>query len=275
MRLKLLHCLPLLFASCLSFFLTTAAFSEEKAFVIVIPSYNNKDWYQPNLDSVLRQNYENYRVIYLDDNSPDGTGGLVADYLLEKDAEHRVTLIQNKQRVGALANIYSAVWMCDPSEIVVTLDGDDWFYGENVLQILSNAYSDPNVWMTYGQYDSYPSGAGFGARELPWWVIADRCYRSYDWVTTHLRTFYAGLFQKINREDLLYDGKFFSVTWDLAFMFPMLEMSATHSRYIPYQLYVYNVATPLNDNKLHRDLQRHLENVIRAKDRYDPIESPY
>ena len=263
----------LLLCACLACGFSHAA--EEKPFVVVIPSYNNKDWYPSNLDSVLKQKYQNYRVLYLDDASTDGTGSLVQDYLLENDPAHKVTLIQNKERVGALENIYRAVWMCEPSEIVVTVDGDDWLHNDQALAFLNEIYSDPAVWMTYGQYISYPTGDGFGSQQLPGWVIESNSYRSYDWVTTHLRTFYAGLFQKINKEDLLYDGKFFPVTWDLAFMFPMLEMSGPHSRFISSLLYVYNVATPLSDNKLHRELQRHLDTVIRAKNSYVPIEKPY
>ncbi len=52
---------------------------KENRFVIVIPSNNNKDWYQKNLDSVFNQRYLNYRVIYIDDGSTDNTGTLVED----------------------------------------------------------------------------------------------------------------------------------------------------------------------------------------------------
>lgn len=249
--------------------------SSEKSITIIIPSYNNKDWYRRNLDSVLMQDYQCFRVIYIDDASTDGTGDLVKEYLRENDLEHRVTLIQNQQRVGALANIYRGVWMCAPTDIIATVDGDDWFYNERVLQRLNKAYSDPNVWMTYGQFVEFPSGNIGGASKLPEEVIPKNAFREYDWVTTHLRTFYAGLFQKIRKEDLLYGLDFFPVTWDLAFMFPLLEMSGTHSCFIPEILYVYNIATPLNDRKLHLNLQIYLDSVIRAKNRYLPIDNPF
>ena len=244
----------------------------EKPIVVIIPSYNNIKWCKNNLDSVLGQKYENFRVIYLDDASKDGTGVLVQAYLNQKDSSGRVTLIRNQVRVGAMANIYKAVWMCDPSEIIVTVDGDDWLFHESVLQKINEVYSNPDVWLTYGQYTFYPEEHGHGAEELPRWVIENGCYRSYNWVTTHLRTFYAGLFQKIEKEDLLYEGKFFPVACDLGHMFPMLEMSDAHSRYIPDVLYVYNIATPLSDNRLHQELQLKVEAFIRAQKSYPPIE---
>lgn len=244
--------------------------SAEKPIVVVIPSYNNKDWYQRNLDSVFMQNYTNFRIIYIDDTSPDGTGELVHNYILEKGKQDLVTLIRNTQRVGALSNLYKGIWMCDPEEIVATLDGDDWLYHENVLARLNNAYADPDVWMTYGKYIHYPGG-NVGGEALPREVIANNTYRRSEWVTTHLRTFYAGLFQRINREDLIYDGRFFPMTWDLAMMFPMLEMAGTHSRLMPEVLYVYNYANPINDAKVNFQLQQHLEGVIRNMPKYSPL----
>jgi len=246
--------------------------SSQKNFVVIIPSYNNENWYRFNLDSVLKQKYDQFRVIYIDDASTDRTADLVKEYLALYDMDHKVTLISNWERVGALANIYRAVWMCDSSDIIVTVDGDDWLAHEDVLQTLNEIYSDPEVWMTYGQFQEYPTGYRGGAALLPMSIIAENSYRDHDWMTTHLRTFYAGLFQKIKREDFLYEGKFFPVAWDLAFMFPMLEMSGFHSRFVPEIIYIYNVATPLNDRKLYLEMQLHLEKVIRAKNRYSPIE---
>jgi len=77
----------------------------ERNMVLVIASYNNKNWYKKNLDSVFTQQYENYRIIYIDDNSPDKTGKLVEEYILKKGQTSRTTLICNKNRQGALANL--------------------------------------------------------------------------------------------------------------------------------------------------------------------------
>ncbi len=242
----------------------------ERPIVVVIPSYNNQDWYQNNLGSVLAQNYSNFRVIYIDDASPDGTGELVQNYIIEKGRQDLVTLIRNPERIGALSNLYKGIWMCDPQEIVATLDGDDWFYHKDVLARLNAAYADPDVWLTYGQYIHHPGG-NIGAGELPPQVIANNAYRESDWVTTHLRSFYAGLFHKIKREDLTYNGYFFSMAGDLAMMFPMLEMAGTHNHFISDVLYVYNYANPINDAKVNVQLQQHLESIIRNMPKYSPL----
>jgi glycosyltransferase involved in cell wall biosynthesis len=247
----------------------------EKPIVVVIPSYKNKDWYQRNLDSVFLQNYHHFRVIYLDDASPDGTGELVNAYIKEKKQDARMTLIQNTQRVGALANLHKGIWMCAPHEIVATLDGDDWFHDPDVLAKLNQTYADPNVWVTYGQFVYYPEGYPGFAYPVPQDVIEENAFRERSGGITHLRTFYAGLFQKIKVEDLMYNGVFFPSAWDLALMLPIMEMAGIHSRFIPDILYTYNIDNPINDHKVDPYLQLQLDMFIRQMPRYSPLERPY
>lgn len=254
---------------------TEAASGSEKKFVVIIPSYNNKEWFKKNLDSVFTQNYSSFRIIYLDDASPDGTGALVEAYVKERAQEKRVTLIKNTKRIGACGNTHKGAWLCKPHEIIAILDGDDWFPHENVLQKLNSVYADPNVWVTYGQFVYFPCGSPGWAAQVPDEVIARNGFRDEPWTTTALRTFYAGLFQKIKKQDLLYEDGFFPMSGDLAYMWPILEMAGPHSRFIPDVLYVYNIVTPINDIKKDPIKQRDLGFIIREKERYSPVEKPY
>ncbi len=227
--------LPIFLLSFTCFF---ASGSDERPLVIVIPSYNNAKYYQKNLDSVFKQKYENYRVIYIDDCSPDGTYDLVKQYITEHVQEDRMLLFKNKERRGALTNHYKAVHLCADHEIVIQLDGDDWFAHEHVLARINKAYDNPNVWLTYGQHRVYPTGERGKCRHMPEAVIKRQAYREYDWITSALRTFYAGLFKRIKLQDLLYEGDFFATSCDLAFMYPMLEMAAGRIKFIDEVLYI-------------------------------------
>lgn len=243
---------------------------QDKFFVIIVPSYNNSKWYRKNLDSILGQHYLNYKVIYIDDASTDGMSEQVQAYLTSHSKGSLVEYIDNKVRKGALYNIYNAVHRCNPTDIVVLVDGDDWLANFDVLRYLNVLYRNSNVWMTYGQFIQTNGGA-FQSSVVPDRIIFNNQFRSYPWTTSHLRTFYAGLFQKINRNDLLYNGEFFPVAWDLAFMFPMLEMSGFHSKFISNVLYVYNAENPISDIKINFPLQRKLDLYIRAKQKYKPL----
>lgn len=245
---------------------------EEKPFVVVIPSYNNKDWYQKNLDSVLNQRYQNFRIIYLSDGSTDGTDKLVEDYVKQKNQEDRFTLIKIFERRGALACLCQAIFSCDKNEIIVDLNGNDWLAHDRVLATLNKAYADPNVWMTYGQFMYFPEfNKGFAA-QVPQEVIDKNQFRSAGGLVTHLKTFYAGLFQEINKEDFLFEDEFIREAYDLAYMIPICEMAGTHYKFIPQVLYIYNHSEPLNFHKKPTLIENEMDKFIRKKEKYQPLD---
>lgn len=245
----------------------------DKSFVIIVPSFNCKQWYRRNLDSIFEQKYRNYRVIYIDDASTDGTADLVEKYVVKHGVSNKVTLIKNVKNVGVMANTYKAIHMCKPYEVVVIVDGDDWFSDSGVLTYLNEVYQDPNIWMTYGSFVEFPSGEeAEWVHRIPERIIDQGVFRQYEWVATHLRTFYAALFQRIKIDDFKVNGKFVSVAADLAAMFPMLEMAAEHSLFIPRVMYVYNAANSINNFKIRHSLQLENDLHIRSKKKYYPLE---
>jgi len=244
----------------------------EPEFVIVIPSYNNEQWCIENIKSCVWQRYSNWTLYYINDASTDRTGTLVEQYIKKNRLEKRCTVIHNKENKGALRNIYETVIKLPPQKIVVLVDGDDFLSTSFALNILAEAYKNGTTWMTYGSYTDYPDYLGGLCEAIPKRVWQDKQLRSYKWVTSHLRTFYAGLFQKIKKADLLTGGRFYPTTWDLAIMFPMLEMaSRNHVTFIERALYFYNRANPISDFRTHRQLQLRLEQELRQKTPYQPL----
>jgi glycosyltransferase involved in cell wall biosynthesis/SAM-dependent methyltransferase len=246
----------------------------KRKFVIVIPSYNNEKWCVKNINSAINQNYDQFRVIFTDDCSKDNTFGLVNEVVQSANKAHLTTLIKNEQRMGALANLYNMIHACADDEIVLTLDGDDWFPHENVLNRLNEIYSDGNTWITYGQYTNYPMGGIGVASPYPPNIVETTGFRGFTWGASHLRTFYAWLFKKIKKDDLMRGGIFFPMTWDFAMMFPMLEMAGKHSKYLSDILYVYNLENPINDHKVNQALQQDLDRYIRGLPKYPLVQSP-
>lgn len=247
-----------------------------KHFMVIIPSRNNSQWVERNLNSLKAQSYHNWHAIYLNDASDDDTGQKVAQFIKEHKLEDKIALINNETRQGALANIVRAVYQCEDWDIIVALDGDDWLNGSEVLKKLNEVYADENVWMTYGSYEQFPAGKHktphFSKQTaIPKEVIASNGYRKHQWCSSHLRTFYAWLFKSIQVDDLKLDGEFFSMAWDLAFMFPMLEMSGGKFKFISDILYIYNVQTPHNDHKINRQLQAKMDKTIRSRTAYQPL----
>lgn len=267
---------------------------------VVIPSYNNIRWYEANLTSVLNQNYPYFRVIYINDCSTDNTGEAVENFLRSRNIDfctiafeklpgetipettrrfseavnresHFFILVNNSKRCGALANLYRAIHSCGDEEIVVTADGDDWLSDPNVLIDLQKVYLSGSVWLTHGKLKEYPSGAVGWSAPIPRDIVKLQKFRKFR-CPSHLRTFYAWLFKKIELEDLLYDNDFFSMTWDMAIMYPMIEMAGERHFFMKKVNYIYNQANDISDNKVAPQLQRDLDAYIRKMASYQRLD---
>jgi len=259
--------------------LTLAATRGEQHFVIIITSYNNAEWFERNLGSVFSQHYSNYDVIYVDDCSSDNTAELVEKYVKERGFADKVTIIKNKSRVRALANLYNAVHLCNDDDIVFNYDGDDWFAHDDVFSMINEIYKNPDIWITYGQFQNWPTNELGYCAPIPDEWVEKKMYRKKWWKPGQLRTFRAWLFKQLPLKDLIVEGPFsqglfFPANADLAVYYPMMEMAGTHFKFIPEVIYIRNVKTPLNDFKANKEIQIQGSKILRGKPVYPTLTQP-
>lgn len=89
---------------------------------IIIPVYNTKRYISYCLDSVLKQDYEDYRIIVIDDKSTDGSLDLLRVY--KEKFPDKITLIESPINVGAASSRNLGLENAT-SEYVTFLDSDD------------------------------------------------------------------------------------------------------------------------------------------------------
>ncbi len=242
-------------------------------FKIIIPLYNVEKWIKPCLNSVLLQDYDNYECIIVDDCSNDKTPHIIKDMSLPKQFK----VITNQKNVGPLENAYLAVVKhsteLDSDDIVVILDGDDFFASKEVLSTLNDFYNQEDCWMTYGSYINLSNRQkGKFSTPVPERIIQENSYRQAPWSTSHLRSYKAFLVQKIQIEDLMdNNGEFYRAAGDLAMMFPLLEMCGPRAKFIDKILYIWNDCSDLNEHKSKRELQLRCEREIRQAKKYDRL----
>jgi len=234
-----------------------------RPFTIVIVGLNNGASVEKTLNSVFSQNYENYRVVYIDDASDNGSFEVARDLVYASDRLTQVALVHNEERLGILANISRAVRTCRNDEVVVVLQGEDWLAHEWVLQRLNAYYADPDLWVAYGQAMDFPT-----YQLSPSHDFKDQKFRAQQPVGTHLKTFYAGLFEKIRESDFVYGGSYLPACSDLAYMIPMLEMAKDHFHFIPEVLCINNRLAIYKED---RELQFRCEKFIRSLDPYPSL----
>ncbi len=161
--------------------------------------------------------------------------------------------IFNSTNLGSLNSIINGIaeLKCCDDDVIVIVDGDDWLYDSNALEKVAKVYSQEPIFLTYGNYETFPFSFEGNPIELAPEIIENKKYRNYPFFFTHLKTFKFYLWRHIKDEDLRdREGNYFRAGGDVAIMWPMLEMAGNRFRPISEIIYVYNISNPLNDFKL-------------------------
>jgi glycosyltransferase involved in cell wall biosynthesis len=241
-------------------------------FRIVVVGGPAEKWVERCLSSIKGQKEDFTACVVLD---PVGDGTYEKAKLFE---DNRVKVILNEQRKYALPNIIKSIneQNPDPDDIIATVDADDWLKSENSLSIVKSYYDrNPELLLTHGSWESYPN---------PDAPTNNGPYKEEDfktnirfqpWHASHLRTYKYKLWNKIKDEDLRGpDDNYFESAWDLAFMWPMMEMAGFHRiSYVPEKVYVYNQETPYSDEKIKYQQQIFFTKYVSHKPQYQYVES--
>ena len=151
-----------------------------------------------------------------------------------------------------------------PDDIVVVLDGDDWFLRDDALALIAKTYLDHDCWLTYG---SWVSNVVSFPGLWPAYPAGTENFRSHRWLATAVRTWKKWLWDRTNQDDFRDEsGAYFRVGEDVAAMLPMLEMSGTErAKHIDVALMLYNQANPTGAAKIMGDELRRNVAYLRSK----------
>ena len=241
--------------------------SEENfLFNIIVPVFNAEKYIEKCLNSIVKQAHNRFQVLIVDDCSSDSSYE-IASKICEKNKYFKI--FRNNRRIGALNNIRNLLEkkIKEPTKTIdLIVDGDDYLYSSDVLNILEEKYKQTNCLITYG---SHISSKGVQGKKYPRIIRKFNLFRKYFWYASHLKTFRHDLWLAIKPKDLINKNQqYFSVAWDLAMMFPMLEMAGKRQEFISEILYFYNDSNPISDHKIRRKEQILTAKEIRQKKRY-------
>lgn len=235
--------------------------------IILTTTFNCEKFIERSLYSIMSQTHKDFKCFITDDLSTDNTRTLV-EKIIQKD--ERFSLVKNEKKFYQPGNYDQIIRGMDihDDEICVEVDGDDWLPNSKVFETINKVYTDLDVWMTSGSFKYHDGRPGFA--QPP--VNSDDI-RSQTFTLSHIRTWKSWLWKKISVEDLKDEnGEYWNVAGDLAFMFPMFEMSGMeHYKFISEILYIYNESNPLNDHKVNMPSVMKTVNQIRAKQKYQKI----
>jgi glycosyltransferase involved in cell wall biosynthesis len=120
---------------------------------VLIDTYNHESFIERAIVSVLEQDMrmDDVEILVVDDGSTDRTPDIVRQF------EPRVRLIRKPN--GGQASAFNFGYAQLHGEILVPLDGDDWWAKEKLRRVLETLEANPAVGMVgHGLYEQYSDG---------------------------------------------------------------------------------------------------------------------
>ena len=251
-------------------------------FIVITTCYNVSPYIEHNITINKFQSYENVLFVYINDNSNDETYNTLKT--LTNDDKRFLILNNTNNGSQSKAYMFAIDYLennnkIQDEDIIVEVDGDDWLSSTFVLQYLDEVYQDENIWMTYGQYQMWPSGEMGGHFHMTIKDEVDKTntYNLHPFPYSHLKTYKYWLFNKINRNDLI-DSKtneLYSAAWDHVLCIPMVEMAGKKHIYrCEDVLYILNRHEELqNEGSTRVGYQKKVESRVRLRKPYKRLES--
>jgi glycosyltransferase involved in cell wall biosynthesis len=248
------------------------SFSKQRRIVVISPFWNVEKYITKNILSVAQQEYENYVHILIDDASTDNSfnAAKLAIESLPTRLQKKFRLISNQENAGAIRNQITGISQCKEDDIVMLLDGDDWFINNNTIFHYYNDIYDQGYEFTYGSMWSVVDNIPLIAQEYPDSVKSAKTYRNYlfNWKIpyTHLRTCLGKHFFSLNVEKFKVDDNWMKSGADNPLFYELLERIEPDKIYCNREIVcIYNDANPLNDYKIHSDEQNRNANKSYSK----------
>ena len=113
---------------------------------IIMPSYNTAEYIADSIKSVLKQTYENWELIIVDDCSTDGT-----DEVVKKFSDKRIRYFKNKKNSGAAVSRNRALKLAQ-GRWIAFLDSDD-LWSSKKLETQIDFMKFNGYYFSYTNYD--------------------------------------------------------------------------------------------------------------------------
>lgn len=118
---------------------------------IITTTYKHARFIADTIESVLSQTFTDWELLIGDDNSPDETYEIAAEYAT-KDA--RIRVWKNISNLGIVGNMNALLSRVSPeSEYIAFLEGDDMFTPNNLEEKMKIFIKFPEVKMVYNNLD--------------------------------------------------------------------------------------------------------------------------
>ncbi len=108
----------------------------DKTVTILLATYNGEHFIAEQIESLLNQTYNNWRLIVRDDNSTDNTPVIIAKY--QKQYPEKITIIpSNSANLGSVLNFNALLTFAKDDEYIMFCDQDDKWLPDKIEDTLN------------------------------------------------------------------------------------------------------------------------------------------
>ena len=135
---------------------------------VIVPVYKTEQYVAECIESILAQTYINFRLILVDDGSPDGADAICDEYA-KKDK--RITII-HQENAGVTRARARGVEEASDCEWITFVDSDDTIT-HNALEILADAVSDGTDIIIYDYFQKFTNCASISINEYRYFLVSE------------------------------------------------------------------------------------------------------
>lgn len=211
-------------------------------FKLIINCGPCEDFIARCISSVRQQSFDAWGAFVTVDPCGDNT---YERAIVAADDDRRIRIQRNEERRYSMCNIVHAIQRSNaqPEDVIVCLDGDDWFASDDALSIIADVYQRFDCWVTYGSWLSNVTGPS-GQRDgmYPAYPDGTTDFRGHRFLGTAVRTWKKWLWDHLKDSDLRNDiGEYVRVSEDQMIMIPLLELCGTaRAKHIADPIMTYN-----------------------------------
>ena len=135
---------------------------------IVSCFWNVEGYIEKCITSVKNQTLKDFKMFLIDDMSNDKTNKIIEKLIQGDDRFIHIKNTEKKFKLKNLDDLLMDESLIDDEDIIVELDGDDWFYNDSVLQKVFDKYNkNKNLWITNGSFVYSNGQFGFSDKVNP------------------------------------------------------------------------------------------------------------
>lgn len=131
--------------------------TSEKTFVFIVYAKNDALWIEKSLRSIFEQDYDSYRVLWINDGSTDDSFFKAKQFVTAQNQDAHVFFVHHPTERGFSFCLHDALQYVDDQEIVLPIRAHDFLSHSGALSKLNAVYQDPDIWEVRSPSLLFPS----------------------------------------------------------------------------------------------------------------------